>query len=80
MVGENNRVQIFSLEGDFISSWFSHRACGVCVHQGLIYIAELGTHSAVHGYGQWSDYRYASLFATHPLTAYVQHDLHVFYG
>lgn len=49
-------VQIFTLEGEFVSSWFSHRACGVCVSGKSIYIAELGTHSTVHGFGQWADY------------------------
>ena len=53
---ENNRVQLFSLSGDFIDSWFSHRACGVTVSGGSIYVAELGTHSGVHGFGQWADY------------------------
>ena len=32
---ENNRVQLFTLEGEFISSWFSHRACGVHVSVSL---------------------------------------------
>ena len=53
---EPSGVQIFTLDGEFVSSWFSHRACGVCVSGGTIYIAELGTHSAVHGFGQWADY------------------------
>ena len=28
----------------------------MCVSGGSIYIAELGTHSGVHGFGQWKDY------------------------
>jgi hypothetical protein len=43
---ENNRVQIFTLGGEFVSSFFSHRACGVCVSGGSVYIAELGAKSA----------------------------------
>jgi hypothetical protein len=43
---ENNRVQIFTLGGEFVSSFFSHRACGVCVSAGSVYIAELGAKSA----------------------------------
>jgi DNA-binding beta-propeller fold protein YncE len=51
---ENNRIQLFTLEGEFVTSWFSHRPAAVCVAGGSIYVAELGTHSGVHGYGNFS--------------------------
>lgn len=48
---ENNRVQLFTLEGVFVAEWAVHRAVALCSGRGPlagdVLVAELGSHSPV---------------------------------
>ena len=51
---ENDRIQIFSLTGEFIEQWTHvQRPTGLCIRDGLIYVSELwwipGSHSLRRG-------------------------------
>ncbi len=51
---ENDRIQIFSLDGKFLDQWTHvQRPTGLCIRDGLVYVSELwwrvGQRSFVHG-------------------------------
>ncbi|GHJ37953.1 peptidyl-alpha-hydroxyglycine alpha-amidating lyase family protein [Streptomyces sp. TS71-3] len=49
---ENHRVQVFSRDGEFRTSWHAHRAVAVCVGRGAdtgVYVAEQGPPPVQHG-------------------------------
>lgn len=37
---DNDRIQLFTLDGTYMETWPSQRPCGIAVHDGLIYVSE----------------------------------------
>jgi DNA-binding beta-propeller fold protein YncE len=49
---ENHRVQVFTLEGEFVTTWHAHKAVAVCAGRGPdtnLYVAEQGPPPVQHG-------------------------------
>ncbi|ONK14814.1 peptidylglycine alpha-amidating monooxygenase [Streptomyces sp. MP131-18] len=49
---ENHRVQVFSVDGEFLTTWHSHKAVAVCAGRGAdthLYVAEQGPPPVQHG-------------------------------
>ncbi|RKN10464.1 peptidyl-alpha-hydroxyglycine alpha-amidating lyase family protein [Streptomyces radicis] len=49
---ENHRVQVFSLDGEFVAAWHAHKAVAVCAGRGEdtnVYVAEQGPPPVQHG-------------------------------
>lgn len=39
---ENHRIQLFTLEGVFIEEWHMTNPSGLCIHDDIVYVAQLG--------------------------------------
>ena len=37
---ENDRIQLFDLEGNYLEAWLSQKPCSIEVHDGLVYVGE----------------------------------------
>jgi len=49
---ENHRVQVFTLDGEFLATWHAHKAVAVCMGRGAdtnVYVAEQGPPPVQHG-------------------------------
>lgn len=50
---ENDHIQLFTADGDYIETWQSQKPCGIEVHNGLVYVSETrldpGTRSFTRG-------------------------------
>jgi DNA-binding beta-propeller fold protein YncE len=49
---ENHRVQVFTLDGEFVTGWHAHKAVAVCAGRGPdtnLYVAEQGPPPVQHG-------------------------------
>jgi len=39
---ENHRIQIFNSEGDFLEEWHMTNPSGLCIHEDVVYVSQLG--------------------------------------
>ena len=47
---ENNRLQVFTLDGDHVANWPCHRACGLTTCQdGFVYVGQAGGPNPAYG-------------------------------
>ncbi len=49
---ENHRVQVFTVDGEFVTTWHAHKAVAVCAGRGAdtnVYVAEQGPPPVQHG-------------------------------
>jgi hypothetical protein len=45
---ENSRVQLFDLDGRFLDQWDANRPTNLCVHDGCLYLTEVGYSAEPH--------------------------------